>query len=127
MNFLPARVVAQGDALAVRLGDGSLLAVPAARRARYAVLQGREAVLGIRPEHLTDGAGAGRDGFAALAAPAEVVEPMGAETLVHLRIDGTAVCARCAPETAAAPGAPLPLWADMNQMHLMAADTGRMV
>ncbi len=127
MNFLPARVLAQGDGLAVHLADGSALAIPPARRERYAPLQGQEVVFGIRPEHLTDSAAAGREGFAPLVAPAEVVEPMGAETLVHLRIAATPICARCTPETAAAPGAPLALWADMNQMHLMEVETGRVV
>ncbi len=127
MNFLAARVVAEGSGLAVRLDDGSALTVPDDRAGRYAGLRDREVVLGLRPEHLTDSPAHGRTGFAPLTAPAEVVEPMGAETLVHLRMGGTALSARCTPGTAAAPGMPLGLWADMNQMHLMEAESGRVV
>ena len=127
MNFLPGRMVADGDGLAIRLGVGMDLAVPSSRTARYAELRDREVVFGIRPEHLTDSPADGRAGFAPLTAPAEVVEPMGAETLVHLRVGETAVCARCVPATSAAPGAPLALFADMNQMHVMETDTGRVV
>ena len=127
MNFLPARVVQDGDGLAVRLVDGSLLAIPASRTDRYAALRDKEAVFGLRPEHLTDSSAEGRPGFASMMAPAEVVEPMGAETLVHLRVGNAPLCARCTPETKAAPGERLRLWADMNQMHLMEAETGRMV
>ena len=127
MNFLAAHVVTEGDGPAVRLADGSLLAVPAARRERYAGLRDAAVVFGIRPEHLTDSPAEGRAGFARLIALAEVVEPMGAETLVHLRVGETAICARCTPETSAAPGAQLELWADMNQMHLMEGERGRVV
>ena len=84
-------------------------------------------VFGIRPEHLTDTPADRRTGFAPLTATADVVEPMGAETLVHLGIAGTQVSARCTPNTLAAPGAPLSLWADMNQMHLMEPDTGKVL
>jgi multiple sugar transport system ATP-binding protein len=127
MNFLPARLQGAGDGLAIRLANDITLPVPAERRDRYSDLAGREVVLGIRPEHLTDTPAEGRPGFAPLTAAADVVEPMGMETLVHLFVAGTPVCARCSPVTLAAPGAPLPLWADMNQMHLMEADTGRVV
>ena len=122
MNFLPAHI-SDGS---VRLANGTLLAIPAARLDRYAGLAGSEMVFGIRPEHLTDSPAVGRAGFAPLTATADVVEPMGAETLVHLRMAGTPVSARCTPDTAAAPGAPLALWADMNQMHLIDG-TGRVV
>jgi hypothetical protein len=35
--------------------------------------------------------------------------------------------ARCSPVTSAGPGAPLTLWADMNQMHLMDPESGRVI
>ena len=84
-------------------------------------------VFGIRPEHLTDVPADGRPGFASLAAQADVVEPMGMETMVHLTIGAVPACARCSPATSAAAGAPVALWADMNQMHLMEPDTGRVI
>ena len=119
MNFLPVRV-ADG---AVLLADGQRLPVPPARLSRYAAHQGRDMALGIRPEHLTDaGPGGGHGlppGAAPLTAAVDVVEPMGAETLVHFTVAGTPVVARCAPDTPAQPGRPLPLLADMNAMHLM--------
>ena len=126
MNFLPVHLVAEADSLSVHLPGGIVLPVPAARRERYAALAGHEAVLGLRPEHLTD-IPANRPGFASFVAPADVVEPMGAETLVHLRLGEVPVCARCSPAVAAIAGAPLELWADMNQMQLMDTDTGHVL
>ncbi len=127
MNFLPAQVEAVGDDLAVRLTSDTLLDIPIHRRDRYASLAGREIILGLRPEHLTDTPAAGRPGFAPLAAPADVVEPMGMETLVHLTLAGVPACARCSPSTQAEPGKSLPLWADMNQMHVIEPDSGKVV
>ena len=127
MNFLPAQLIGQGDGLAVRLGDGVVLPVPAARAERYAAMRDRAVVFGLRPEHLTDIPAEGRPGFAPLTPVADVVEPMGAETMVHIRIDGTPICARCVPSTAASPGMPLPLWADMSQMHLIDPESSRVV
>ncbi len=120
MNFLPVRL-ADGT---VHLPDGQRLPLPPSRLDRYAAHSGREMVLGIRPEHLMDGSGGGADGsqrpgLAPLMAQVDVVEPMGAETLVHFGLAGTPVVARALPDTSARPGQPLPLLADMNAMHLM--------
>jgi multiple sugar transport system ATP-binding protein len=49
------------------------------------------------------------------------------ETMVHFFIDGVPVCARVDPATHAEPGEMLPLTADLNQMHLMLPDTGKVV
>jgi multiple sugar transport system ATP-binding protein len=122
MNFLPVDVIGQGDGLAVRLADGTVLPIPASRRGRYAAQKGRALVLGLRPEHITDQADSGRAGFAAMTAKVEVTEPMGMETMVHFFVGSAPVIARCDPETRAAPGTRLPVMVDMNHMHLMEAD-----
>ncbi len=128
MNFLPCRVENGAAGLTVKVNDGIVLPVPPARVDRYGAYKGRDMVLGIRPEHLFDYHDADqRPGYARITAPVDVVEPMGMETLVHFFIDGTPICARCEPSTPAAPGEMLPLHADMNNMHLMEASSGRVV
>jgi multiple sugar transport system ATP-binding protein len=122
MNFLPVHVVSHGDGLALRLTDGTLLAIPIDRVTRYAPYKDQEMVLGLRPEHLTDAADADRGGFVPLTATVDVVEPMGMETLIHFFIGKAAMVARCDPSTAARPGAPLKLLVNMNHMHLMHPD-----
>ena len=124
MNFLPATVEAGG----VRLEDGQLLPIPADRAARYAEMQGRPMLLGIRPEHLPQSAPeTTRPSSAPVTAMVEVVEPMGMETLVHLRLGATQLVARVSPETDAAPGAPIHLAAEMAHMHLLEPESGRVV
>ena len=128
MNFLPCRVQdGVNGGLAVRVTDSITVAIPPARADRYGAFKGREMVLGIRPEHLFEHHQQGKPGWARVDLLVDVVEPMGMETMVHFFVDGAPVCARIDPATHAAPGEMLPLTADLNQMHLMELDTGKVV
>ena len=127
MNFLPVRVGNGGGGLHVRLADGTTLPVPPARTDRYGPFKDHEMLLGLRPEHLVEYRDGARAGVARLEAAVDVVEPMGMETMVHFFVDGAPVAARIDPNTRAAPGEMLPLHADMNNMHLMEPQSGRVV
>jgi multiple sugar transport system ATP-binding protein len=128
MNFLPVRVQdGANGGLAIRVTDQIVLPVPPARVERYGKHKGRELVLGIRPEHLFEYHETGRPGWERVDLPVDVVEPMGMETMVHFFIGHDPICARVDPATHAEPGEMLPLTADMNQMHLMEPDSGRVV
>ena len=126
MNFLPVRVLDDGG-LKVRLSNGAILPVPPQRVNRYAAYRDREMTLGLRPEHLTDISNVEKPNVARLDLLVDVTEPMGMETMVHCFVDGAPVCARIDPAVHAAPGEVLPLAADMNQMHLLENDSGRVV
>ena len=54
MNFLPARVEGDDTALAVQLEDGQSWPSPRAAATATRRMRGREMLLGIRPEHLTE-------------------------------------------------------------------------
>jgi sn-glycerol 3-phosphate transport system ATP-binding protein len=101
MNLLPAEI--RGGAVVL---GGTVLAA--------SELSDRRVRLGIRPEHLVaDPAG--------LALAVELVEPLGAETLVHGRLNGAAVIVRLAagdpvPDTVALPS---------PHLHLYDVDNGR--
>jgi multiple sugar transport system ATP-binding protein len=128
MNFLPCRVQdGPNGGLSVRVTDTLTVPVPPSRADRYGVFKGKEMVLGIRPEHLFEYHEQGKPGWTRVDLPVDVVEPMGMETMVHFFVDGAPVCARVDPATHAAPGELMPLTADLNQMHLMEADTGKVV
>jgi multiple sugar transport system ATP-binding protein len=127
MNMLPCHVVGEGNRLAVRLKDGSTLPVPAARQDRYGAYKDRDMIFGLRPEHLTDQREYGRPNAAPFKAVADVVEPMGMETIVHFFVEGAPAAARLDPLVPAVPGQPLALAADMDQMHLIEPESGRVV
>jgi multiple sugar transport system ATP-binding protein len=126
MNFLKAQVFDESG-LKVKLATGEVLAIPPQRFNRYAAFNGRPMVLGIRPEHLTEIHDVEKPGVGHINVNVDVVEPMGMETMVHFYVEGEAVTARIDPATHAAPNEVLPLAVDMNQMHLIEPDTGKVV
>ena len=127
MNFIPARIENGSGALRVNLPDGIVLPVPAERTQRYAAMAGKEVLFGIRPEHLTEPKNLDRDNIAQFELTPEVLEPMGMETLVHLRMQGAEICSRIDPTTPAEPGRPLRVAADLNHMHIIDPHNGRVL
>jgi multiple sugar transport system ATP-binding protein len=90
MNLLEARLEREGDGLVARLGD-QRIAIDAGlleRRPALASYEGREVVLGIRPEDLEDAAladGAPED--RRLRGQVVLREALGSELMVHLKVD----------------------------------------
>lgn len=128
MNFLTVQVFDEnGLRLRLRLGDGQTLAVPPQRLDRYAPYKGRPMILGLRPEHITEQTGRERPGVVPFNAAVDVTEPMGMETMVHFFVGEDPVTARVSPAIQVAPNTVLPLAVDMNQMHLMEVESGRVI
>ncbi|MFI4952612.1 MAG: ABC transporter ATP-binding protein [Burkholderiales bacterium] len=88
MNLLPARLEADGAALAVRIGD-TRLELPRGCIDAYRRHTGRNLILGLRPEEITESDGASD----AVSLPTRVVavEPLGAETLLVLAPEGSEI------------------------------------
>ena len=59
MNFIPAQLAQSGGGWAVKVSDGTSLALP---RARDGLSDGRPVVLGLRPQHVTRANGSSRPG-----------------------------------------------------------------
>jgi multiple sugar transport system ATP-binding protein len=90
MNLFRARLEAADDGLACVIGD-QRLEVPSAVAAARPQLAGRigeELAVGIRPEHLVDTPGANR---APLQGEVMLVEALGSERLIHVRVAAEAV------------------------------------
>src|SRR5215468_3565686 len=83
---------------------------------------GRDLLLGVRPEHLEPCAAS----EAILTAEVDLVEPLGADTLAHGRVDGTRVVARLPASTHVGEG-PLPLCFAPANRHYFDAGTGARV
>ena len=119
MNFLPARLQSNGDGLLLRLAPELAFPVPPTHTARYQPSVGKDLILGLRPEHITEPRGEGREPRCEFAMTLDVIEPMGMETMVFFTVNGTEVCARVEPSTASTPGQPMRLYANLNHMHLI--------
>ncbi|HYR33230.1 MAG TPA: hypothetical protein VEQ87_02955, partial [Burkholderiales bacterium] len=57
----------------------------------------------------------------------DVTEPMGMETLVFFTLNGVDTCARTNPLANLQPGKRAQLLADLRYMHLIDADSGRVL
>ena len=119
MNFMPCRLEENGSGLRVRLSDTIALPVPDNQAARYRPAAGRELTFGLRPEHTTEPRRGERDDARSFTATLDVVEPMGMETMVFFRLNGTEVCGRVDPASAQRPGEAMRLCANVDHMHLI--------
>lgn len=98
MNLFPAKVgVEQGAAVAkVELAGGSSASLPFAPGNEMAAHDGRDIILGIRPEAITDIDGVDRNSKAIyrIETRVEVTEPAGSDTFVVSYLGGTEVTGR---------------------------------
>jgi ABC-type sugar transport system ATPase subunit len=84
---------------------------------------GRQLTVGIRPEHLTPC----KPSEANLVGSVEVVEALGADTLVHVSVAGHTAIARLPNGTSAEIGEPIALAATRDRIYLFDAGTGARV
>ena len=98
MNLFAARIADEnGQAVArVALGDGSSVALPFPDSSGMRAHAGREVILGIRPEAITDPDGADRKSTEvhSFEAMVEVTEPAGSDTFVVTHLGGKEVTGR---------------------------------
>ncbi|MFI8744357.1 ABC transporter ATP-binding protein [Pseudomonas sp. NPDC077186] len=125
MNFIPLRTqVRDGQCFGLL---ESAAGAPGQARCELplgaaAELQGRELILGVRPEQIQlAGAAAAQP---SLRAEVEVVEPTGPDTLVFVSLNQTKVCCRLAPDAAAQAGSSLELQFDPARVLLFDAASG---
>ena len=118
MNVLRG-VLAQGaDGWTLDAGDGITLALGDA--GFPADWNGRTVDLGIRPEHLLPAT----EAEASLSPVVEVVEPVGSEVFVNLRLGTHALIARLPPDRVPVPGETLSLTIPVGRVHAFDVDTG---
>ena len=94
MNFFNATLVTADGGLAVRLDDGTLLALPPGRQDRLAGKRDQPIILGLRPEHMSRALqGDSRPGLARYNANIELLQPTGSRTYATFKLGGTEVIA----------------------------------
>ena len=129
MNLIPTSTQAEGGGWQFRVGGASLSADcwPSEALSRL----GGQALLGIRPEDLYETAPQPGDRRLVAMARAGViaVEPLGAETLIVLSLEGVAeeVIARGGRETRLRPGDNAAIELDLAAAHLFDPTTGQVV
>jgi multiple sugar transport system ATP-binding protein len=129
MNLLPAKLdLADGHVVACFAN--AVFAVPGREPGLLAAYAGREVIVGIRPEDLYESAPVDRAGaFARLPARVIAVEPLGAETLLMLALDGSSseVVARVGRDAHSGNGDRMEIAIDSGAIHLFDPATTRAI
>ena len=128
MNFLDATVRRDGDT-AVLVVDGHDIRLPAEKS--KAVLdggyEGKDVVMGIRPEDLDDSESAIAQDSAVFTSTIKVYELLGAEVFLYFDIGGKPVTARVEASTKARPGSEIKIAMDVNKIHVFDKETEQTV
>ncbi|WP_192982190.1 ABC transporter ATP-binding protein [Pseudomonas sp. EggHat1] len=125
MNFIPLRVQVRDGQCFGRLDSAAGAQGQACCElplGAAAELEGRELILGVRPEQIQLAAAAAA--LPSLRAEVEVVEPTGPDTLVFVSLNQTKVCCRLAPDAAPQAGSSLDLQFDPARVLLFDAASG---
>jgi len=108
MNLFPATIALENGravAMATREGGGEI-ALPFPEHRGFEAQAGRDIVLGLRPEAITDRDGADRQSRAVhvIALPVELTEPAGSDTFVVAHLGGKEVTGRFRADVDVRPG-----------------------
>ena len=105
MNFVKARIVEGSPAARLQLGGVSIPLtgyVPA-----RPLVSGIDVEFGVRPEHLRVNTGAEEGSSDSFNAVVDLVEPMGSDSLVWLKVEGQVLSARVESSQRFTPGQPV--------------------
>lgn len=121
MNFIPLRLSRDAAGWRALLESGQDRCELPLNLIDGESLEGREVILGIRPEQITVGA---EGCSASLRAEVQVIEPTGPDTMIFVSLNQTKVCCRLAPDSAPSPGESLTLQFEPDKVLLFDAQTG---
>ncbi|RJG09077.1 sn-glycerol-3-phosphate ABC transporter ATP-binding protein UgpC [Pseudomonas cavernicola] len=122
MNFIPLRLQRRdGQLWALLDSAGGRCELPLG--ALEEGLEGREVILGVRPEQILLASG-NASGMPSIRAEVQVTEPTGPDTLVFVELNQTKVCCRLAPDVAPQVGETLELQFDPDKVLLFDAQSG---
>jgi multiple sugar transport system ATP-binding protein len=128
INFIPADLVCENGALALRVQDGRRLDLPASRTEGLTAWVGNTVILGIRPEHLSlDRGGSPRLGFTTQDVVIDLVQPTGSRLFGTFTLGNQEVVAELGAHDVSRPGERLKLLFDMNRAIVIDPKTDRVL
>ncbi len=116
MNFLDCTVTGAGGGLALE-APGLRVPVPKPQAHSLAAYAGRQVTLGIRPEDIREASEEAPPGVS-FEAVVEVIEPLGSEVLLDMKVGPNPVVARVPPSTTARVHEKIRLSVDPAKIHI---------
>ena len=125
MNFIDATISQEGSDFFANFGEFKLK-LPASKNENDVLVPyvGKEVILGIRPEDITDDAeGLAKNADGVVDVDVDVTELMGAETYLYLICAGQNIVARVEPTTTAKSGDKIKVAFEMDKVHIFDKET----
>lgn len=129
MNLLECKVGKSGSDVTLKFADNTIV-LPAdkGKKLEEAGYNGKDVVMGIRPEDLHDEEEAVKAASGStIKAPIRVYEMLGAEVFLYFDIGETSCTARVNPRTTARPGDTVEFALDMSKVHIFDKETENVI
>jgi multiple sugar transport system ATP-binding protein len=128
MNFIACRITRDEQGVRLRFDDGQFLPVSGTLAASDALSDGRDLVLGVRPEHMSrPGDSRDQNGKASLNVVIDLVQPTGTRTYAQFRLGETEVTAELPAHAVERPGTAIELLVDMARTILIDPQTDKVI
>lgn len=124
MNFIPARLTGQGESMSLVLDGGVSLPLPREHAGAIAGWNGREVLLGLRPEHMQR---PGSAGAVPLSVHVELAQPTGPRTYIEFRLGGVVTVAEVGAHDVHRAGDKANLALDMQRAIIVDPDTEKVL
>ena len=128
MNFLDAKVEKDGELAVLNLANHKIKLNKIKSDALLANgYEGKEVIIGIRPEHFIDNVKKDDNKNAVFNSKVEVYELLGAEVFLYFKIGEKIVIARVEPNTSARLGSEIDIAMDVDKIHVFDKNTERTI
>ncbi len=128
MNFIPCRLVRNGQDARVTFDDGRFLPLPESQSAALGKAPDGELIFGVRPEHMSRaGSAPPRPGQAPLAVTIDLVQPTGTRTFAQFRLGGVEATVELPSHTVEGPGTSMELLVDLGRAIFIDPKTDRVL
>ncbi len=127
MNFIDAKVIREGEGLWIK-ASGFKVKIPKDKEDALANYIDKDVIFGIRPENIYDKmfAYAPKEENT-VRGVVDVVEPLGSETILHVKVGEDMITAKVDPKTKAQEGQEIDLVFDMDVMHAFDPETEKAI
>ncbi len=127
MNFLSGKIESKGSTLYFKAGNMTLI-LPESFNEKLALYAGKEIALGIRPEDIYDKVfiAQPKEGTT-FRAIVEVIEPMGNEIFLYLKINDNSIIARVSPQTNVKINQEMELVINISSVHIFDLETEKII
>ncbi len=121
MNLLKARLSRDGTSAVAQAF--TLTLPPALRVASPSGDEGRDVILGIRPENVVEAGEGGSGPTASIPVEVDFVEPLGDEVIVHGRVGEAVLLCKLGPHRVPEAGSRLEVAIELDRVHVFDAET----